>query len=65
MGMEVLTLRLPPFVISALEELVRKGIYPNRSEAIRKAVLELLLRHEHFLKPQTAAILRRYVSFSR
>ncbi|AEA12296.1 hypothetical protein TUZN_0810 [Thermoproteus uzoniensis 768-20] len=43
-------------MLEELDELVRRGIYPNRSEAIRAAIRELLYKES--LKPaarQTAA----------
>jgi len=38
------TVKLPDALIQGLDELVEKGSYPNRSEAIRSAVRDLLRR---------------------
>ena len=40
--MDRVTLRIPKQQIEAVEELVETGQYPNRSEAIRCAVRELV-----------------------
>jgi Arc/MetJ-type ribon-helix-helix transcriptional regulator len=42
--MKLLTLNLPQAYIDGLEKLVEDEIYPNRSEAIRMAVRDLLRR---------------------
>jgi Arc/MetJ-type ribon-helix-helix transcriptional regulator len=38
MAMELVQVRLPRGLIERLDKLVKKGIYPNKSEAIREAV---------------------------
>ncbi len=40
--MEIITLHLPRSYLEGLEKLIAWGIYPNRSEAIRVAVRDLL-----------------------
>jgi len=40
--LRVLTVHLPEAYIQGLDELVNKRLYPNRSEAIRVAVRDLL-----------------------
>ncbi|NIQ07911.1 MAG: type II toxin-antitoxin system ParD family antitoxin [Candidatus Korarchaeota archaeon] len=40
--MKLITLHLPPRFVRELDKLVRDGRYPNRSEAIRVAVRDLL-----------------------
>jgi len=40
--MQLITLNLPPLYLKALDELVKAKKYPNRSEAIRHAVRDLL-----------------------
>ena len=40
--MKLVTLHLPEAYDDALEILIDKGVYPNRSEAIRIAVRDLL-----------------------
>lgn len=42
--MRLLTVHLPEAYIQGLDELVKMGLYPNRSEAIRVAVRDLLSR---------------------
>jgi len=43
--MRLLTLYLPERYVRELDRLVKKGYYPNRAEAIRFAVRDLLLMH--------------------
>jgi len=40
--MERVTLRIPAQQIEEVEQMVERGKYPNRSEAIRSAVREML-----------------------
>jgi antitoxin ParD1/3/4 len=40
--MERVTLRIPKQQIEEVEQMVERGTYPNRSEAIRSAVREML-----------------------
>ena len=40
--MERVTLRIPKQQIDAVEQMVESGQYPNRSEAIRSAVREMI-----------------------
>ena len=40
--MQLITVHLPRSYIDGLEELVKEQIYPNRSEAIRVAVRDML-----------------------
>ncbi|MFB6082129.1 MAG: ribbon-helix-helix domain-containing protein [Halanaeroarchaeum sp.] len=40
--MERVTLRIPAAQIEEVEQMVERGKYPNRSEAIRSAVREML-----------------------
>ena len=49
-NMDRVTLRIPKQQIEAVEQLVETGQYPNRSEAIRCAVRELV--NEEF-EPET------------
>lgn len=42
MNMKLTTLWLPVIYIKLLDEVVEKGHYPNRSEAIRMAIRDLL-----------------------
>jgi antitoxin ParD1/3/4 len=44
--MERVTLRIPKQQIEEVEQMVETGEYPNRSEAIRSAVREMLAEHE-------------------
>lgn len=43
--MERVTLRMPKQQIEELEQLVHVGEFPNRSEAIRAAVRDMLNKH--------------------
>ena len=40
--MKLITLHIPEIYLESLEELVKKKYYPNRAEAIRVAVRDLL-----------------------
>gem|GEM_PF-546960 len=42
--MRLISIQLPEAYIEGLEKLVETGIYPNRSEAIRHAIRDLLKR---------------------
>lgn len=44
--MERVTLRIPKQQIEEVEQMVDRGKYPNRSEAIRSAVREMLDEQE-------------------
>ena len=44
--MKLTTLYLPETYFEALDNLVKSGMYPNRAEAIRAAVRDLLKYHE-------------------
>ena len=44
--MERVTLRIPKQQIEEVERMVETGEYPNRSEAIRSAVREMINEHE-------------------
>jgi Arc/MetJ-type ribon-helix-helix transcriptional regulator len=43
--MVLVSLHMPKPVVEALDELVRLGVVPNRSEAIRQAVTEYIARY--------------------
>ncbi len=45
-NMERVTLRIPKQQIEEVEQMVETGEYPNRSEAIRSAVREMLAEQE-------------------
>jgi len=42
--MKLIAVHLPDRIVTDIEELVNKGLYPNRSEAIRIAIRDLLKR---------------------
>jgi antitoxin ParD1/3/4 len=46
--MKLITLYLPEGYIKLLDELVDKRFYPNRAEAIRVAIRDLLNDHRSF-----------------
>lgn len=48
--MRALRLLLPEPYIEMLDDLIEKKFYPNRNEAIRVAVRELLSEHEAIAK---------------
>jgi len=43
----IITVKIPDAYLRDLDELVRIGLYPSRSEAIRTAVRELLRKELH------------------
>jgi len=40
-----ITVSLPKSMVDALDELVKKGVYKDRSHAVRQAVVSLLSNH--------------------
>jgi len=42
--MKIVTVHLPEAYLEAIDELVRMKVYPNRAEAIRMAVRDLIQR---------------------
>jgi Arc/MetJ-type ribon-helix-helix transcriptional regulator len=44
--MERITLRIPKQQIAEVEQMVERGEFPNRSEAIRAAIREMLKENE-------------------
>ncbi|CCC81130.1 CopG/MetJ family transcriptional regulator [Thermoproteus tenax Kra 1] len=42
--MSLISVHVPKRMLEELDELVRRGIYPNRSEAIRAAIRELIYK---------------------
>jgi len=49
--MRPVTVHLPEAYIEALDQLVRRRLYPNRAEAIRMAIRDLIINELAF-KPQ-------------
>ena len=45
--MKVITINLPDIYLNGIEKLVQEDIYPNRSEAIRAAVRDFVLKEIH------------------
>ncbi|MFH0840394.1 MAG: ribbon-helix-helix domain-containing protein, partial [bacterium] len=46
MVMETLQIRLTKKLVEKLDDLVKEGLYPNKSEAVRDAVRRLILEQE-------------------
>lgn len=42
--MKLITVKLPEAYLTGIDELVNAGIYPNRSEALRVAIRDMLKR---------------------
>jgi Arc/MetJ-type ribon-helix-helix transcriptional regulator len=42
--MRLIAVHLPEKIVEDIQRLVEKGLYPNRSEAIRNAIRDLLKR---------------------
>ncbi len=53
-GLKLVTIHLPEAFLEGIEELVKSRIYPNRSEAIRIAVRDLL-KNELWERPTAVA----------
>jgi len=47
--MKVVTVHLPEAYVEAIDALVRRKVYPNRAEAIRMAVRDLIRREGWWL----------------
>ncbi|MDH5816633.1 MAG: ribbon-helix-helix domain-containing protein [Candidatus Nezhaarchaeota archaeon] len=45
--MRIITVKIPEAYLRELDELVRSGLYPSRSEIIRTALRELLKKEVH------------------
>jgi len=43
MGVRVVTVHLPEAYIEAIDQLVKRRMYPNRAEAIRMAVRDFIM----------------------
>jgi len=56
--MEIITIRLPRWMIQAIDDLVEKGLYPNRSEFIREAIRSHLRRYANYLERRNIVILQ-------
>ncbi|NJE05043.1 ribbon-helix-helix protein, CopG family [Thermococcus sp. M36] len=50
--MRIVSVQLPQGLINAMDQLVRRGVYPNRSEIIREAIRELLKRELYRLETE-------------
>lgn len=51
-NMRIISVQLPQSYINAMDQLVRRGLYPSRSEVIRTAIRELLKRELHSEIPE-------------
>ncbi|WP_099212140.1 ribbon-helix-helix domain-containing protein [Thermococcus henrietii] len=50
--MRIISVQLPQGLINAMDQLVKKGVYPNRSEIIREAIRELLKKELYRLEAE-------------
>ncbi|WP_297497576.1 ribbon-helix-helix domain-containing protein [Thermococcus sp.] len=48
--MRIVSVQLPQGLINAMDQLVKMGVYPNRSEIIREAIRELLKKELYRLE---------------
>ena len=46
--MQTIQIRLTPKQIKELDNLIDKGVYPNRSEAVRDSVRKLVNNRDYF-----------------
>ena len=47
------SVRMPESYVEYIDELVSKGYYKNRSEAVRKAIKKLVHKYACVIKPRT------------
>ena len=50
--MIMISVHIPRWMLEKLDELVRRGKFPNRSEAIRVAIRDLLIREGVYGPPE-------------
>ncbi|ASJ10172.1 transcriptional regulator [Thermococcus sp. P6] len=50
--MRIISVQLPRGLINAMDQLVKRGVYPNRSEIIREAIRELLKKELYQLETE-------------
>ncbi|MEZ0319495.1 MAG: ribbon-helix-helix domain-containing protein [Pyrobaculum sp.] len=50
--MSLISVHVPKKMLEELDELVRRGIFPNRSEAIRAALRDLLYKEVFKTRPR-------------
>jgi len=43
--LKLITLNVPEYYLKALDSLVKQKLYPNRAEAIRNAIRDLIALH--------------------
>ena len=55
----IVTVKMPEKYIELLDVLVRMGLYSSKSEAIRTAVRDLLVKHGFFANPKNRHSVRR------
>jgi len=48
--MRIISVQLPQGLINAMDQLVKKGVYPSRSEIIRESIRELLKKELYQLE---------------
>lgn len=56
--MRIVTVNLPDMYLDGLDELVNAGYFPNKSEAIRAAVREMIKNELGGLRPRETAEFR-------
>jgi len=49
MSLRIMTINVPEYFITKIDALVREGLFPSRSEAIRVAIYQFLERTSGFL----------------
>jgi len=49
-ALRLITLNVPESYLDMLDDLVRQGWYPNRAEAIRFSIRDLLIEHKVWRK---------------
>ncbi len=54
--MDLITVKMSEIYVKGLDRLVEKGMYPSRSEAIRVAIRDLLMKELWLLEGMPAAL---------
>ncbi|MBO8174344.1 MAG: type II toxin-antitoxin system ParD family antitoxin [Thermococcus sp.] len=53
--MKIISVQIPQGLLNAIDTLVKRGVYPNRSEVIREAIRELLKKELYKLETEERA----------
>lgn|GEM_PF-1428787 len=57
---QVVSFHIPKTLLSALDKLVEEGVFNNRSEAIRMAILKLVLEYANAFNSERSSMLTTF-----